>query len=525
MEIKCDNGEHIDMPHVLSPPATKPIDTFISFVKSPKFRQFLGWFGIIVLGQFMSFNVATSGVFITYLVRTNSSLPMLQAVAAYTTISIVFGFVYFFAVIRKRKEINAAYKIEYYDDEHNGNSEQQSSMEVVGGPSYDSCAANPGSELCPNNNEVIESSIRIAKIIKWAIPSVYYYFMNSQSLSPYFFSSKKRNNGKTFRGVCKGLWRYAFIALLDMQATYCIVSAYNYTDMTSIQILDCSTVIFCIIISYLFLKGVNYHIFWHITGAAIALGGIIFLVVIDIEDKARSGGDDGPVRTRRDIIIGDFLTILACLFYAMSNVATEKLVSSECGEEGDAKKAAVLKSSEDQLDTVVLLSQPIPAASPTPQTWIPPLRVVVIIEYLFWMPLSGAIFSTVQFLALEEYKQIAYYTDTATAFQAVANGTSYGELGWLAAFCICMLIMYTGFPCLFLLAGATFVNLSLLTADGFSIIWNAVLFDLKPNDIFFVPLIMILIGLIIFDTDGFKSIRVWYSKRLHNKSNEPTVVE
>lgn len=49
-------------------------------------------------------------------------------------------------------------------------------------------------------------------------------------------------------------WRYALLALVDVEANYLVVTAYQYTTITSVMLLDCFTIPSSMVLSHFFLQ-------------------------------------------------------------------------------------------------------------------------------------------------------------------------------------------------------------------------------------------------------------------------------
>ncbi|VBB30061.1 unnamed protein product, partial [Acanthocheilonema viteae] len=83
-------------------------------------------------------------------------------------------------------------------------------------------------------------------------------------------------------------WRYLLLAIVDVEANYIIVYAYQFTNLTSIQLLDCSTIPMVLLLSWLFLS--TRYLLTHIIGVGICLVGIAVLIWADaLEGKGASG--------------------------------------------------------------------------------------------------------------------------------------------------------------------------------------------------------------------------------------------
>ncbi|KAI6183221.1 Solute carrier family 35 member F2 [Aphelenchoides bicaudatus] len=112
-------------------------------------------------------------------------------------------------------------------------------------------------------------------------------------------------------------WKYLILAFVDVQANYLIVYAYQYTNLTSIQILDCSVIPTVMVLSYLFLS-VRYLIS-HLVGVSVCLVGIGLIIYADV--VSGKGAEGGQER-----LIGDVLCLAAAFLYGIANVTEEFLV-------------------------------------------------------------------------------------------------------------------------------------------------------------------------------------------------------
>eukprot|EP01132_Coremiostelium_polycephalum_P002494 gene2494-3086_t len=220
------------------------------------------------------------------------------------------------------------------------------------------------------------------------------------------------------------------LALVDVEANYVVVKAYQYTTITSIMLLDCFTIPCVVVLSRIFLK--TRYTFAHIVAVLLSIAGMAILVVSDIIQGADANGGSNP-------LLGDLLAILSSVLYAISNV----------GQEATVKK----------YDRTT---------------------------YLAMIGLYGSIVSSVQ-LAILERKEL----------QTMAwNGE---VIGYIVGFAVCLFIMYSFAPWMMEVAGATMMNLSLLTSDIFGIIAAIFLFDRQLSWLYFLSLAVIISGLAIYN--------------------------
>ncbi|NXB93951.1 S35F2 protein, partial [Vidua chalybeata] len=114
-------------------------------------------------------------------------------------------------------------------------------------------------------------------------------------------------------------WKYMIVALADVEANYTIVKAYQYTTLTSVQLLDCFGIPMLMALSWFILRA-RYRLI-HFVAVAICLLGVGTMVGADI----LSGRQEGE---GSDVVIGDVLVLLAASLYAISNVSEEYIVKN-----------------------------------------------------------------------------------------------------------------------------------------------------------------------------------------------------
>ncbi|XP_042381385.1 solute carrier family 35 member F1-like isoform X1 [Zingiber officinale] len=105
---------------------------------------------------------------------------------------------------------------------------------------------------------------------------------------------------------------YLALAIVDVQGNYLIVKAYQYTSITSVTLLDCWTIPWVIILTWIAL-GTRYSP-WQFVGAAVCVLGLGLVLLSDV--GVSGGGGSKP-------IIGDTLVIAGTVCYAFSNVGEE----------------------------------------------------------------------------------------------------------------------------------------------------------------------------------------------------------
>ncbi|XP_047463040.1 solute carrier family 35 member F2-like [Mugil cephalus] len=225
-------------------------------------------------------------------------------------------------------------------------------------------------------------------------------------------------------------WKYLVMGLADVEANYAVVKAYQFTTLTSIQLLDCFVIPVLMLLSWFFLK-TRYKLV-HFVAVGVCLLGVGAMVGADI----LAGRDQGSAS---DVMLGDGLVLLSAVLYAVSNVCQEHTVKN--------------------------LSR---------------------VEFLGTMGLFGTLISGIQLAVLET--------------RAVA------EIKWdfrismlFAVYALCMYALYSFMPVVVQMTSATAVNLSLLTADLFSLFCGLFLFRYKFSALYIVSFVVITAGFILFN--------------------------
>nr|XP_020499151.1 solute carrier family 35 member F2-like [Labrus bergylta] len=240
----------------------------------------------------------------------------------------------------------------------------------------------------------------------------------------------RTGDGNILQILKRRWWKYLLLGLVDVEANYAVVKAYQYTTLTSVQLLDCFVVPVLMILSRLFLKTRYRPV--HYIAVFICLLGVGAMVGADL----LSGRDQGSTS---NILLGDGLVLLSAALYGVSNVCQEYTVKN--------------------------LSR---------------------VEFLGMVGLFSTVISTIQMVILERNE--------------IANIQWSWQVGLLfAAFGLCMYALYSFMPMVMKLSSATSVNLSMLTADLFSLFCGIFLFQYKFSGLYIVSLVVILIGFVTFN--------------------------
>ncbi|KAG7516832.1 solute carrier family 35 member F2-like [Solea senegalensis] len=225
-------------------------------------------------------------------------------------------------------------------------------------------------------------------------------------------------------------WKYLVMGLADVEANYAVVRAYQYTTLTSIQLLDCFVIPVLMLLSWFFLK-TRYRLV-HFIAVVVCLLGVGAMVGADIVAERNQGSTSY-------VVLGDGLVLLSAALYAVSNTCQEYTVKN--------------------------LSR---------------------VEFLGMMGLFGTLISGVQLAVLE-----------IAAVSAIKWDLHISML--FAVYALCMYALYSFMPVVVKLTSATAVNLSLLTADLFSLFCGLYLFHYKFSALYIISFVVITVGFIMFN--------------------------
>ncbi|XP_056140211.1 solute carrier family 35 member F2 [Lampris incognitus] len=114
-------------------------------------------------------------------------------------------------------------------------------------------------------------------------------------------------------------WKYLLMGLTDVEANYAVVKAYQFTTLTSIQLLDCFLIPVLMVLAWLFLKTRYRPV--HFVAVVVCLFGVGAMVGADL----LAGRDQGSTS---DVLLGDGLVLLSAVLYAVSNVCQEYTVKN-----------------------------------------------------------------------------------------------------------------------------------------------------------------------------------------------------
>jgi hypothetical protein len=127
----------------------------------------------------------------------------------------------------------------------------------------------------------------------------------------------------------------------------------------------------------------------------------------------------------------------------------------------------------------------------------------------------GALISFVQMLAIEQPALGAFLFPASTSSSSASSSSSSPLLNavYLAAFAVCMLVVYSSVPLVLRHSSATAMNLSFLTADFFSLGAAIALFGARLIALYFVAFVAIVGGVALYNmAEGGAELRDWWRR-------------
>lgn len=240
---------------------------------------------------------------------------------------------------------------------------------------------------------------------------------------------------------------YFAMALLDVEANYFTFLSFRYTTLTSVSLLDAVTIPTSMLFSYLLLH--RRYRWSHFLGAAICISGVAINVLRDYKynDEATEE-DDGAFENKfPNPMKGDILAVIGATFYGLSNVLTERTVKHVGGVK----------------------------------------------EYLITIGFFGSIISFIQGMIVDRDAVLDFFSqhnDECSASKGFGLLLLSVFFGVTAYVCISNFLSESE---------AAFLNISLLTGDLWVVAFSIVFQSILPSSEFWIALILIFIGVIVYE--------------------------
>ena len=246
-------------------------------------------------------------------------------------------------------------------------------------------------------------------------------------------------------------WGFALVGFLDVQANYLTVLSYRYTTLSSVSLFDSLAIPAAMLLSRVLLA--RRHTKIHFFGVFCCMIGIMYNAFADYEsDEAGAGdtqvdvNDEYPHKMR-----GDMVAIIGGILYGASDVFAELSVRNFGG--------------------------------PT--------------EFLGMLGFFATIVSFLQSALLERNEVASFFSGVSENSGKVCSQ----DTGFLlvVAFVFINSLSYTLTTWFLLYSEATFLNLSLLTGDLWSVVFMVFAEGIIPPPLFWAALTFIISGVLIYE--------------------------
>lgn len=260
-----------------------------------------------------------------------------------------------------------------------------------------------------------------------------------------FFGLKCTNRPRT----------YAIIAIVDVYAAFCAITAFKYTTITSVALFDALAIHSAMFVSRFFFN--RRYVKGHLLGVVICTIGIMLNVAVDYkEDKELKGFFVGQDNADQQIIAekyphkiaGDILAISGGLLYGIANTLQEVAV-----------------------------------------------KETTVAEYLGCSCFFASIITFSQAMITEREEIMAFFGQSSTDTCAAGEGENL-----LFLYAIAGILKYVGVGIFLQISDATFFNLSLMTGDAWVVAFSVFAEGIKPPPTFYIALVLTMSGVLIYET-------------------------
>mmetsp|Transcript_10533 Transcript_10533/g.15657 ORF Transcript_10533/g.15657 Transcript_10533/m.15657 type:complete len:428 (+) Transcript_10533:302-1585(+) len=242
------------------------------------------------------------------------------------------------------------------------------------------------------------------------------------------------------------IWIYFIIALLDLEANYLTITAFRYTSITSVSLLDALTIP-AAMISSRFLLARKYQS-RHLFGVAICIGGLVLITYSDLEYGTTGSEDntDDNDYENPESFRGDLLAIIGAILYGTNNTLTEYFVRKVDRE-----------------------------------------------EYLGMIGFCGLILAVIQASITERNDIYKFFTPDHDCHH------EYAVLLWIS-YVLAAFLFVTGASRFLKISEAALMNLSLLTSDLYAVLFSVFAEGVIPSEFYFLALFCIVLGVYVYET-------------------------
>ncbi|GAX26679.1 solute carrier family 35, member F1/2 [Fistulifera solaris] len=239
-------------------------------------------------------------------------------------------------------------------------------------------------------------------------------------------------------------WFYLIMGSLDVSASFCIVSAFSLTNITSVSLLTALSIPTTMVLSCFFLKR-RYQL-WHYVGVALCLFGIVCRVGQDWKQDHQQIEEEAAT-TYPHKFWGDVMACMGGVFFGINNVLGEVAVQRLGGP----------------------------------------------LEFLGMMGFFAAILAFIYSMVMERDEIRAFFVESRDICPAQTSTLL------LLAYVATNVLGYYGGAHFLRISEATFFNLSFQTGSLWSVVFSIVGQHIYPDPLFYVSLVITVSGVVVYE--------------------------
>ncbi|GAB4834163.1 hypothetical protein Ancab_032427 [Ancistrocladus abbreviatus] len=293
----------------------------------------------------------------------------------------------------------------------------------------------------------------------------------------------------------KARWYYyILLGLVDVEANFLVVKAYQYTSLTSVMLLDCWSIPCVVLLTWAFLK--TKYKYKKFAGVVICVAGLVMDIFSDVHAQDRE--DTFGYLSMVEASCISMHTSKSCNFSELptsSNDIDMKASHLVCVAPWKMDNlipclsmdlySLHISSGSNPLkgDLLVIAGSTLYAVSNVSEEFL--VKNADRIELMAMLGLFGAIISACQISILErnELRSIHWTAGAALPF-----------VGFSAA----MFVFYSLVPILLKISGSAMLNLSLLTSDMWAVLIRIFAYHEKVDWLYFLAFAAVAVGLLVY---------------------------
>jgi solute carrier family 35 protein F1/2 len=271
-------------------------------------------------------------------------------------------------------------------------------------------------------------------------------------------------------------WKYLLLSILDMEGNYLTYLALKYTSLKSASLLDTMSIPAAMLASYMCLR--KCYSGEHLTGAFICLMGAMVMVFADYSEEQYSLMQEqynNDYYDNDNYYLGDDYYDNAAAASASGGIMTSRKVRGDIL----AAVGGICWGLKDTMSESILHT--------SNQT-----------EFLGMLGLFGFLLSSLQVALLETSVAIDFFTGFSDSTYATCSaGQTYGMF---FATIVIFVLYYMGIARFLNVSEAALLQLSLLAADLYAVLFSVIEDHKLPTWMFGLSMLLILFGVLVYES-------------------------